>query len=75
MYGGAGYLLRTSSGAEPVQGERVSGGFFKTLGVQPMLGRDFYPGEDRPGAEYRALELWSVAAIASAQGATRWDRR
>jgi predicted permease len=32
-----------------VQGERISGGFFKTLGVRPMLGRDFYPGEDVPG--------------------------
>jgi predicted permease len=49
VYGGAGYLLRTPSGAEPVQAERVSGGFFRTLGVHPMLGRDFYPGEDRPG--------------------------
>ena len=49
IYQGRGYLLRTLSGALPVQGERVSGGFFKTLGVRPMLGRDFYPGEDRPG--------------------------
>ena len=49
VYGGAGYLLRTPSGAEPVQAERVSGSFFQTLGVRPMLGRDFYPGEDRPG--------------------------
>ena len=49
VYGGAGYLLRTPSGAEPVQGERVSGRLFQTLGVQPMLGRDFNPGEDRPG--------------------------
>jgi macrolide transport system ATP-binding/permease protein len=49
VYSGAGYLLRTSSGAEPVQGERVSGSFFQTLGVSPMLGRDFYSGENRPG--------------------------
>jgi macrolide transport system ATP-binding/permease protein len=49
VYGGAGYLLRTSSGADPVQAERVSGGFFQTLGVHPMLGRDFGPGENRPG--------------------------
>jgi len=49
VYTGSGYILRTSSGAEPVQGERVSGGFFQTLGVRPMLGRDFHPGEDRPG--------------------------
>jgi macrolide transport system ATP-binding/permease protein len=49
VYSGTGYLLRASSGAEPVQAERVSGGFFQTLGVHPMLGRGFYPGEDRPG--------------------------
>lgn len=49
IYSGAGYILRTSSSAEPVQAERVSGGYFKTLGVRPMLGRDFYQGEDRPG--------------------------
>ncbi|HEY6293916.1 MAG TPA: ABC transporter permease [Terriglobia bacterium] len=48
VYSGTGYLLRTPSGAEPVQAERVSGSFFQTLGVHPMLGRDFYPGEDRP---------------------------
>jgi macrolide transport system ATP-binding/permease protein len=49
IYSGAGYILHTHSGVEPVQGERVSGGFFQTLGVNPMLGRDFAPGEDRPG--------------------------
>ena len=49
IYTGSGYLLRTSSGAEPVKGERVSGSFFQTLGVHPIMGRDFNPGEDRPG--------------------------
>jgi macrolide transport system ATP-binding/permease protein len=49
VYGDRGYLLRTPSGAEPVHGERVTGSFFQTLGVHPMLGRDFYPGENRPG--------------------------
>lgn len=49
VYTPSGYLLRTHSGAEPVQGVRVSGGFFRTLGVHPMLGRDFYPGENRLG--------------------------
>jgi macrolide transport system ATP-binding/permease protein len=49
VYSGSGYFLRTPSGAVPVQGERVSGGFFQTLSVRPMLGRDFYPGEDWPG--------------------------
>lgn len=49
IYGGAGWVLRTGDGAEPVGGARVSGGFFQTLGVRPMLGRDFAAGEDRIG--------------------------
>jgi macrolide transport system ATP-binding/permease protein len=54
-YTWGGYLLRTGSGAEPVQAMRVSGGFFQTLGVHPMLGRDFYPGENRLGGPNVAL--------------------
>ena len=41
---------KTASGAEEVSAARVSDGFFDTLGVSPMLGRDFRPGEDLPGA-------------------------
>jgi hypothetical protein len=55
IYTGSGYLLRTATGAEPVHGERVSGGFFRTLGVRPILGRDFNPGEDQPGGPYVTL--------------------
>jgi predicted permease len=60
VYGGAGYILRTGSGAEPVQAERVSGGFFKTLGVRPMLGRDFSAGENRPGGPNVLLLSYSA---------------
>jgi macrolide transport system ATP-binding/permease protein len=49
IYSGIGYLLRTGSATEPVQGERVSASFFMTLGVHPMLGRDFNPGENQIG--------------------------
>jgi macrolide transport system ATP-binding/permease protein len=42
------YLLKTASGTEPVPGEMVTDGFFRTLGVAPLLGRDFYAGEDLP---------------------------
>jgi macrolide transport system ATP-binding/permease protein len=49
VYGGTGYLLQMGSVAVPVPGARVSAGFFHTLGVQPILGRDFRPGEDAPG--------------------------
>jgi macrolide transport system ATP-binding/permease protein len=50
VYNGTGYLLRTSDGTEPVPGVRVSDGFFRTLGIKPALGRDFYAGEDLPAA-------------------------
>jgi macrolide transport system ATP-binding/permease protein len=49
VYGGTGFLLRAGSLSEPVPAARVSDGFFRTLGVTPMLGRDFRPGEDKPG--------------------------
>ena len=62
VYSGTGYLLRTASGTEPVPAARVSDGFFSTLGVKPMLGRGFLPGEDRPGKrEDCDAELWHVA--------------
>ncbi len=30
-------------------GQRVSAGYFRVLGVSPLIGRDFLPGEDRAG--------------------------
>ena len=49
VFVGTGYLVRTGNGTEPVRAGRVSGGFFRTLGVRPILGRDFAVGEDRLG--------------------------
>ena len=49
VYTGAGFLLQSPSGTQSVSAERVSGGFFRTLGIHPAIGRDFYPGEDRLG--------------------------
>ncbi len=46
-YNQSGYLLRNESGSEPVSAVKVSNGFFKTLGVAPILGRDFHAGEDQ----------------------------
>jgi len=50
VYTGTGYMLNTGTGVELVEGARVSDGFFKTLGITPVLGRDFYSGEDLPSA-------------------------
>ncbi len=55
VYNGQSYLLPGSAGAEVVRAERVSDGFFRTLGIVPVLGRDFYAGEDRPNAPKTAI--------------------
>jgi macrolide transport system ATP-binding/permease protein len=51
-----GFIMSAPAGAEPARGARVSDGFFRTLGVTPALGRDFYAGEDSPSAS-RAVIL------------------
>ena len=45
-YQGYGYLLRSESGTQPVVAVQVTPGFLRTLGVEPILGRDFHEGED-----------------------------
>ena len=50
VYQHAGFIQATPEGAQPRQGARVSDGFFRTLGITPVLGRDFQAGEDLPGA-------------------------
>ncbi len=49
-YSEGGFIVTTPAGAQPAQAARVSAGFFRTLGIAPALGRDFYAGEDLPGA-------------------------
>ena len=45
--------LPTATGgaeAERLAGQRVSSAYFRTLGLAPVLGRDFEAADDRPGA-------------------------
>ncbi len=44
-----GFTFSAAEGAQQVTGARVSAGFFRTLGTIPMVGRDFFPGEDVGG--------------------------
>jgi macrolide transport system ATP-binding/permease protein len=60
VYHPTGYLLNQPDGAEPVLATRVSDGFFRTLGVAPVLGRDFHTGEDLPQAPQTVLLSYST---------------
>jgi predicted permease len=55
LYDGIGITLNTPAGAQPIDAATVSDGFFRTLGVAPILGRDFVPGEDLPSAPRTVL--------------------
>ncbi len=55
VYQNSAFMLTTPEGAQRAAGARVSDGFFRTLGVTPRLGRDFYPGEDLPAAPRSVL--------------------
>jgi macrolide transport system ATP-binding/permease protein len=60
VYHPTGYLLNQPAGAEPVPATRVSDGFFRTLGVAPVLGRDFRTGEDLPQAPQTVILSYST---------------
>jgi putative ABC transport system permease protein len=50
-----GFTLTGRGDPENLNGVRVTENFFRTLGVQPLLGRVFHPDEDRPGGANVAL--------------------
>lgn len=50
VFDGSAMALSTPGGMEQVDGTMVSAGFLSTLGVTPMLGRDFHEGDDAVGA-------------------------
>ena len=50
-----GFTLITPAGPQGVPGLRVTSGFFRTLGVTPLLGREFRPDEEGPSATPTAV--------------------
>jgi macrolide transport system ATP-binding/permease protein len=44
------FALSTATGAQQIDGATVSGGFFRALGIAPVLGRDFRADEDLASA-------------------------
>src|ERR1700722_16570136 len=54
-YGGNDVILKTASGSDPVHVGRGTGGFFRTLGVRPIVGRDFHEGEDLASSPRAAM--------------------
>ena len=56
--------LELSGHGEPIRidGAKVSANLFSLLGIQPLIGRDFRPDEDRPGVNVAVLSwgLWQT---------------
>ncbi len=55
--GGAAFTLTDGDQAERVVGLSVTHGFLPTLGIAPLLGRNFEAAEDRPGGNVRVALL------------------
>jgi putative ABC transport system permease protein len=58
---GFGAMRTDAAEPEPVVGARVSPGYFEVLGVHPILGRSFLPGEDvfgGPRVTMISAEVW-----------------
>ena len=50
-----GYTLSTPTGPQPVHGARVTDKFLHTLGIAPLMGRDFAPDDNLPSAPHTAM--------------------
>lgn len=61
VWSGFGAMLAGQDGPQQVNGTRVSPGFFEMLGIHPILGRTFLPGEDVTGGPHVTMlsyETW-----------------
>ncbi|HEX4020117.1 MAG TPA: ADOP family duplicated permease [Acidobacteriaceae bacterium] len=54
------FMLKTPTGAQLAQGVQVSDGFFRTLGIAPVLGRDFLSGEAEAATPHTVLVSYAA---------------
>jgi putative ABC transport system permease protein len=57
IYHGAAYSLTGGGEPDRVGGSLVNAGFFEALGIKPLAGRVFQPGDDEPGAPAERVVL------------------
>ncbi len=58
---GETFTLTGDGEAEQIPGSSVTAGFFETLGIRPLVGRTFSPGDDQPGRPEKVVlseRLW-----------------
>jgi macrolide transport system ATP-binding/permease protein len=67
--------LKTGPATEEVASVLVSDGFFRTLGIPPLLGRDFMPGEDLPSAQQTAMLSYADGRGGSQQTSACWAKQ
>jgi macrolide transport system ATP-binding/permease protein len=56
----SGFTLKTRDGLQAASGSEVTAGFFRELGVVPVIGRDFRPGDDQASAPRTVLLSYST---------------
>jgi predicted permease len=70
-YGGDAYTITGNGDPKTVFAAMVTTNFFSTLGVTPMLGRNFLPGEDLPSGQGPTVALLTYSFWRSDFGGDR----
>lgn len=56
-YRDKGFAFSNGVGVQNLRGQRVTGNFFDTLGIEPALGRSFQLGDEKAGGGSRGLSV------------------
>ena len=73
-YQGDSFNIDHGVGVEHVRAWNVSADFFRTLGVRPVLGRDFLPEDDRSGAAPVNAPSADLSAVHRTLSSRCWNR-